>query len=51
MGLFDLISDACSTIADAASTVAEAVGDAASASVDIVSDVLRALLHKDFITI
>ncbi|SFT26444.1 hypothetical protein SAMN05444586_10832 [Acinetobacter bohemicus] len=39
MGLFDFISDACSTIADAASTVAEAVGDVASATVDIVADV------------
>ena len=38
MGLFDFISDACSTIADAASSVADAVGEVASTTVDIVSD-------------
>ena len=35
MGLFDFISDACSTIADAASTVAEAVGDVATSAIDL----------------
>lgn len=33
MGLFDFISDACSTIADAASSVADAVGEVASTTV------------------
>ncbi|MCK8639471.1 lecithin retinol acyltransferase family protein [Acinetobacter schindleri] len=38
MGLFDFISDACSTIADAACSVTDAVGEVASTTVDIVSD-------------
>ncbi|ENX21431.1 MULTISPECIES: lecithin retinol acyltransferase family protein [Acinetobacter] len=38
MGLFDFISDACSTIADAACSITDAVGEVASTTVDIVSD-------------
>lgn len=38
MGLFDFISDACSTIADAASSVTDVVGEVASTTVDIMSD-------------